>query len=326
MPRRGIVNVRMVITEEKILSNIEKVQRLINPNSKKQIIELEDNSYFKDLVESIKTYLVEYPKKKNFPKSVYDSAYKLVEYATNQFEENTKQIESLIKQREYNIKSAAVLKQTLAVVQSKDGDWKKSLAAVNGKYPQDILDALGVIARAKADTSENYQNAVKLINSRVSNLESNLHIEIDMERVEDRSKALSYIGIEIADALKLIPTPVAEEPKVEEQTAPVAQNVAPATQMAQVVPVASTAQVATPKVAVAKSQPNTTVVANVPEKPGSPTKAYEDYYAETRTQVKSSLWNRFKNSKFVRAIKYVMKIRITLQLPEGLPEGNQDNK
>ena len=316
MPRRGIVNVRMVITEEKILSNIEKVQRLINPNSKKQIIELEDNSYFKDLVESIKTYLVEYPKKKNFPKSVYDAAYKLVEYATNQFEENTKQIESLIKQREYNIKSAAVLKQTLAVVESKDGEWKKSLAAVNGKYPQDILDALGVIARAKADTSENYQNAVKLINSRVSNLESNLHIEIDMERVEDRSKALSYIGIEIADALKLIPTPVAEEPKAEEQVqvAPEQQNVAPAT------------QVATPKVAVAKPQPNTTVVANVPEKPGSPTKAYEDYYAETRTQVKSSLWNRFKNSKFMRAIKYVMKIRITLQLPEGLPEGSQDNK
>lgn len=28
-----------------------------------------------------------------------------------------------------------------------------------------------------------------------------------MERIEDRSKALSYIGIEIADALKLIPAP-----------------------------------------------------------------------------------------------------------------------
>ena len=28
-----------------------------------------------------------------------------------------------------------------------------------------------------------------------------------MERIEDRSKALSYIGIEVADALKLIPTP-----------------------------------------------------------------------------------------------------------------------
>ena len=57
MSRSGIVNVRMVITEEKILSNIDKIQKMINPNSKKQIVELEEDSYFKDLVESIKTYL-----------------------------------------------------------------------------------------------------------------------------------------------------------------------------------------------------------------------------------------------------------------------------
>ena len=64
--KSGIVNVRMVITEEKILSNIEKIQKMINPNSKKQIVQLEEDSYFKDLVDSVKTYLVEYPKKKNF--------------------------------------------------------------------------------------------------------------------------------------------------------------------------------------------------------------------------------------------------------------------
>ena len=29
--KTGIVNIRMVITEEKILSNIDKVQKLINP-------------------------------------------------------------------------------------------------------------------------------------------------------------------------------------------------------------------------------------------------------------------------------------------------------
>jgi tyrosine-protein phosphatase YwqE len=91
MSRSGIVNVRMVITEEKILSNIAKVQRLIDPNSKKQIVQLEDDAFFKDLIESIKTYLIEYPKKKNFPKSVYKAAYGLVEFATNEFEENTKQ-------------------------------------------------------------------------------------------------------------------------------------------------------------------------------------------------------------------------------------------
>ena len=95
MSRSGIVNVRMVITEEKMLSNIDKVQRLINPNSKKQIVQLEDDSYFKDLIESIKAYLIEYPKKKNFPPSIYKAAYGLVEYTTNQFEENTKKIEEL---------------------------------------------------------------------------------------------------------------------------------------------------------------------------------------------------------------------------------------
>ena len=55
--KSGIVNVRMVITEGKILSNIDKVQKMINPKSKKQIVQLEEDSYFKDLVESIKTYL-----------------------------------------------------------------------------------------------------------------------------------------------------------------------------------------------------------------------------------------------------------------------------
>ena len=37
-----------------------------------------------------------------------------------------------------------------------------------------------------------------------------------MERIEDRSKALSYIGIEIAEALKYIPTPVDGNVEVEQ--------------------------------------------------------------------------------------------------------------
>ena len=124
MSRSGIVNVRMVITEEKILSNIEKVQKMINPNSKKQIVQLEEDAYFKDLIEAIKTYLIEYPKKKNFPASVYKAAYGLVEFATNQFEENTKKIEELIRQREQNIALAGQLKELIEVVTSKEKDIK----------------------------------------------------------------------------------------------------------------------------------------------------------------------------------------------------------
>mgnify|MGYP005771074633 CR=1 len=305
MPRRGIVNVRMVITEEKILSNIEKVQRLINPNSKKQIVELDDNSYFKDLVESIKTYLIEYPKKKNFPKSVYDAAYGLVEYATNQFEENTKQIEELIKQRENNIKLAAILKQTAAIVESKDSDWKKSIQQVEKQFPEDILEALQVLGRTKSENSQNHQDALKLINARVANLESNLHIEIDMERVEDRSKALSYIGIEIADALKLIPTPVDEPVQVVEEPK----------QEVEVKPEVDVNTIINDKVMSANNvnvQNQKPQVEQIEEKP---------------KKVKSSLWNKIKNSKIVRAVKFALKIKVVLQLPEALPEGNnQENK
>ena len=87
-----------------------------------------------------------------------------------------------------------------------------------------------------------------------------------MERIEDRSKALSFIGIEIADALKGIPTPVEEE-IVEE-----------------------------------------TVVAE------------SGYVAET-FEVKPSLWQRIKQSKIVRTINFVLKIKVRLELPEALPEG-----
>ena len=285
MSKSGIVNVRMVITEEKILSNIDKVQKLINPNSKKQIVQLEEDDFFKDLIESIKTYLVEYPKKKNFPASVYKAAYGLVEYATNQFEDNTKKIEELIRQREKNIALAANLKEALNAVENKDEDWKEAIQNVSSQFPEDIIDTLGVIGRAKSDKSQNYQDAVKLINARISNLETNLHIEIDMERIEDRSKALSYIGIEVADALKLIPTP--EEPIVEEVQEVVAEPVA------------------TP----------------VQETVAQPSIEQQQYFEQTRVEVKPSLWQRIKNSKFVKTISYIMKIKVVIEKPLALTEG-----
>ena len=300
MSRSGIVNVRMVITEEKILSNIAKVQRLIDPNSKKQIVQLEEDSYFKDLIESIKTYLIEYPKKKNFPASVYKAAYGLVEFATNEFEENTKQIEELIRQREKNISLAGELKDVLSIVLNKESDWKEAIKDVSQDFSEDILDTLGVLGRAKSDRSQNYQDALKLINARIANLESNLHIEIDMERIEDRSKALSYIGIEVADALKLIPTPqeISEPEQVKEE------------------------QVVVEPQASKKKQ-----AAAIKEKQyeEQPSVADSNYYESTRVNVKPSLWQRFKQSKFVRTIKYIMKIRIVLDVP-ALPSADDERK
>ncbi len=326
MSRSGIVNVSMVITEEKILSNIDKVQKLINPNSKKQIVQLEEDTYFKDLVESIKTYLNEYPKKKNFPSSVYNAAYGLVEYATNQFEENTKKIEELIRQREQNIALAGQLKELIETVQNKEEDWKEQVKEAEDTFSEDITETLMVLGKTKTETSQNYQDAMKLLHARVNNLESNLHIEIDMERIEDRSKALSYIGIEVADALKSIPTPVdiTEQETVVEQTENVEQ-VEPIEEIEeQQVEKIKTAKTKKSKKAenVQKVEENTQEQTENGEQQTEQVQVIEEQQVE-KTK-KPSLWQRFKNSKFVRTIKYVMKIRVVLDYP-ALPEGRGEN-
>ncbi len=278
--KRGIVNIKMIITEEKILSNIDKVQKLINPNSKKQIVQLEDDAYFRDLIDSIKVYLIEYPNKKNFPGSVYKAAHELVEYATNQFEDNTKQIEVLIRQRENNINVANELKLVLEAVQNKDKEWKNKVREIGELVSEDIVEALTIIGKTKGKIPENYEDAVKLVNARINNLETNLHIEIDMERIEDRSKALSYIGIEIAEALRGIPTPIYKTEQEQEEEKIKVQN--------------------------------------------EEEKQISEFIEETRFEVKPSLWERIKQSKFVQAIKRITKIRIVIDVP-ALPEGREKN-
>ena len=278
-------NVRMVITEEKILANIEKVRKMINPNSKKQIVQLEQDSYFLDLIASIKSYLEEYPKEDVFPKDVYDAAYDLVEYATTQFEENTKKIEELIRTRENNIALASELKEVLIAVESKETNWKKKVQDLSGKLPDEIIDTLGVLGRAKSKKTQTYLDSLNLINTKISNLESNLYIEVDMERIEDKSKALSYIGIEIAESLKDIEN-VEENKKLD-----------------------------------INEQPEENIKEiEVNQEDQQDFQNDSLYIDDTRVEVKPSLWERIKNSKLVRAISYVMKIRVVLDVP-ALPEG-----
>lgn len=316
MSRSGIVNVRMVITEEKIISNIDKIQKLINPNNKKQIIQLEEDTYFKDLIESVKSYIIEYPKKKNFPSSVYNAAYSLVETSIKQFEENTKKVENLIKQREQNIILAGELTDLINAVNSKEEGWKDKVEAASSKFSEDIIENLGVVGRCKGKTSQRYQDATKILNAKVTNLESNLYIEIDMERLEDSSRALSFIGIEISDALKLIPAP---EEKVAYAEVQEEQKI-------------NTKEVAT----VGKQKTNAIISDNndankiqneeINQSVSVETNELEEYREQTTFKTKTSLWQKIKNSKLVRAATYVFRIRIRIELPSNaLPEGRGDN-
>ena len=324
MSKVGIVNMSMVITEEKILSNIDKVQKLINPNSKKQIIELEEDSYFKDLVESIKSYLIEYPKKKNFPVGVYKSAYGLVEFATSQFEENTKKIENLIKQREENIVLSGILKDTLEVTENNADGWKEKISEISTKFDDEIINNLKLIGKSKDKESSEYKDALKKVKARINNLESNLHIEIDMERLEDSSKALSYIGIEVADALKLIPAPEEQLEAVAAQNA--IDEEAKKTELAigkeEVEDTTLEELVNETLEEVTETQNVQTVQENI----DNVLAEQQQYEKETTFEAKPSLWQRFKNSKIVRAATYVFRIKVRIELPSNaLPEGRGEN-
>ena len=140
---------------------------------------------------------------------------------------------------------------------------------------------------------------MKLLKARINNLESNLHIEIDMERLEDSSKALSYIGIEVADALKLIPTPEEQVEAIEAQEA--------AMQEAETI-------------AVEEAVPTENVAAAVETE--AQEQAKQEYIEETTFEAKPTLWQKIKNSKLVRAATYVFRIKIRIELPSNaLPEG-----
>ena len=121
-----------------------------------------------------------------------------------------------------------------------------------------------------------------------------------MERIEDRSKALSYIGIEVADALKTIPTPIEEPVKVEK--------------------VEEQPQVEVQKAKKVQKVQNVETAQQEVEQ-----QAQEQYVQETTFEKKPSLWQRIKNSKVVRAIKYITKIKVVIQYPEALPEGRGEN-
>ena len=110
-----------------------------------------------------------------------------------------------------------------------------------------------------------------------------------MERIEDRSKALSYIGLEVAEALKEIPAP--------EITTTVAQN---------------NVQEVKEEMAVSQNIQTVGITGQTEEE--------AQYIEETQVQAKKSLWQKFKQTKLGKVMTSVFRIRIVV-VDNALPEG-----
>ena len=192
----------------------------------------------------------------------------------------------------------------------------------------DIIENLKIIGKSKDKDSTEYKDAYKMVKARVNNLESNLHIEIDMERLEDSSKALSYIGIEVADALKLIPAPEEQLEAVAVQNA--IDEEAKKTELAiekEEVEDSTLEELVNETLEEVKE--TKTIQTIQPAKEDNDAKLVEEqqqYEQETTFEAKPSLWQRFKNSKIVRAATYVFRIKVRIELPSNaLPEGRGEN-
>ena len=182
---------------------------------------------------------------------------------------------------------------------------------------------------ALAGVARSVEDAIKIINAKINNLESNLHIEIDMERLEDSSKALSYIGIEIAEALKLIPVPEEQLEAIAEQNEAEEKVIIPKEMKTESKVVEEVKETNVAKAEVVKEEVNEAPVENVQKVEEKAEKdaevEREQYVQETTFEAKPSLWQRFKRSKLVRAATYVFRIRVRIELPEALPEGRGEN-
>ena len=152
----------------------------------------------------------------------------------------------------------------------------------------------------------------------------------------------------VADALKYIPAPVEEianvpleqtvvstQPKVEPVKAQKVENkvAQPKVQVQQQVPVQTQVKpavkggsnIATATMVKEKAQPKQNpILAQAKQQKTDDQLLNDMYMQETRFDVKPSLWQRIKNSKLVRTIKYVMSIRVVLEFP-ALPEGRGEN-
>ena len=78
---------------------------------------------------------------------------------------------------------------------------------------------------------------------------------------------------------------------------------------------------------VVKAETKSEIMNNIPEEnitvaPVQAEEVQEDnYFEETRFEVKPSLWQRIKQSRVVRTMSYIFKIKVRLELPDALPEG-----
>lgn len=207
---------KMPVTElQKIVQKLEKLEKMINPNSKKSLILWEEDNSFKNLISSIVSYATTCDTEE-FPIELLDRLNALNKDVECQITEGATKIEELNKQAKINTELSEVLSSVYisAMAGTPPEDWKDKIENTDIASYEEHLNT---IATAVPE-SEEYLKAEKAIKSKITNLENSVHITIDLERTTSKGGALEYIKAEIAPAVTRLQAAYDEQYKVTEAT------------------------------------------------------------------------------------------------------------
>ena len=184
---------------QRIVQKLDKLEKMINPNSKKSLILWEEDNSFKNLINSIVTYATNCNTEEEFPIELYDRIKALSADVDHQITDGKARIEELQSQAKYNVELSEILSNAyISATAGLPADQYE--AKMDFPELQEYKAYLANIATTSPESDE-YKNAEKLIKSKITNLENCVHVTIDLERTTSKGGALEYIKQEISPAL-----------------------------------------------------------------------------------------------------------------------------
>lgn len=185
---------------QRMVQKLEKLEKMINPNSKKSLILWEEDNGFKNLISTIVNYATTCNVDDEFPIELYDKLKALSEDVDKQIVDGKAKIIELEAQAKANTALGEALSN--AYISATAGlpreEYEKGIAGE--EQLAEYKDYLATVATG-APESEEYAKAEKAIKSKINNLENSVHVTIDLERTTSKGGALEYIKKEIKPAV-----------------------------------------------------------------------------------------------------------------------------
>lgn len=184
---------------QKQVQKLEKLEKMINPNSKKSLILWEEDDAFKNLISELKEYAMTCDVSDEFPVELLDKLKALQLDAINQIVLGATKVVELKEQAKKNLELSRTL-STIYISAMAGNALDEYTSEIESEELAPMKGYLDTI-RTSVPESEEYVKAEKTIKSKISNLENSVHITIDLERTTSKASALEYIKTEITPAI-----------------------------------------------------------------------------------------------------------------------------